>query len=94
VERGVLPRPEIRRRLAEFVLVRLWTNDRDPAARSPEWRALLEERFGTSAIPLYAALDPDGRTLGSTGFAGGGADAFTPLLARFLDEALAKAAPK
>ena len=87
----MFPRAEIQERLAKFVLVRLWTNDPRAEARSPEWKEMLLKRFGTSGIPLYAALSPQGETLGSTGFAGGTAASFVPILAAFLDAALGKA---
>lgn len=91
MERGVFTRREIEERLRKFVKARLWTNDRDPKARSAEWREMLEKRFGTSAIPLYAALTPDDRVLGTIDFPGGGPDAFAAKMAAWLDEMLAKA---
>ena len=77
-------------RLSKFVRVRLWINDRKPEARSAEWRRMLEERFGTSAIPLYVTLDADGKELGQgrLSFPGGGPDSFAPVMAAFLDAAL------
>ncbi|MCK6479450.1 MAG: hypothetical protein HUU06_06425 [Planctomycetaceae bacterium] len=90
MERGVFPRPEIVERLERFVLAKLWINDPDPAARSREWREMLEKRFGTSSIPLYVTLDGDGREIGGgrLDFPGGGTDAFAADLAAFLDAAL------
>jgi hypothetical protein len=90
VERGVFTRPEIVERLERFVLVKLWINDPDPAARSREWREILEKRFGTTAIPLYVTLNGDGWEIGDgkLDFPGGGADAFAEKLAAFLDAAL------
>jgi hypothetical protein len=88
VERGVFPRPEIEERLAKFVLVRLWINDPDPAARSKRWRALLETRFGTTAIPLYVALSKEDVDLHRLAFPGGSLDAFAEDLAGMLDRAL------
>ena len=83
-------REEIEERFERFVLVRLWTNDPKPEARSEEWRELLEHRFGTTAIPYYATLRPDGTTLEGTGFPGGSLDAFAGKIARMLDAALGK----
>jgi hypothetical protein len=88
VERGVFPRPEIEERLKRFVKVRLWTNDPAPAARSDEWRALLEKRFGTSAIPLYVGLSAEGEELFKTGFPGGTPESFAGTLAELMDRAL------
>jgi hypothetical protein len=91
VERGVLSKPEIEERLKKFVRARLWNNDKDPRARSAEWAAMLQKRFGTSGIPLYVALTPDDRVLGTLTFQGGSADAFRPKMAAWLDEMLEKA---
>jgi len=84
----VFPRPEVEARLRKFVKVRLFINDRKPAARSPEWRAMLEKRFGTTAIPLYVVLRPDGETVGTLGFPGGSLDAFVLYLNDLLDRGL------
>lgn len=70
--------------------MRLWTNDSAPAARSDEWRALLEQRFGTSGIPLYVGLSADGEELFKTGFPGGTPASFAEILADLMDRALAK----
>jgi len=85
----VFPRPEVKSRLGKFVLVRLWTNDRKPESRSAEWRALLESRFKTSAIPLYATLSPENEVLGTLAFPGGAtAESFAKDVAALLDAAL------
>lgn len=91
MEREVFPLPEIEARLKRFVRAQLWINDRDPAARSAEWSAMLERRFGTSAIPLYAAMTPDGRVLGSIAFRGGlrPSESFAPEFGAWLDRMLA-----
>ena len=87
----MFPRPEVKSRLAKFVLVRLWTNDRKPESRSHQWRELLEHRFGTSAIPLYAVLSPKDEVLGTLAFPGGAtAESFAKELVRLLDDALSK----
>ena len=87
----MFPRPEVEARLRKFVKVRLFINETKPAARSPEWRAMLEKRFGTTAIPLYVVLRPDGETVGTLGFPGGSLDAFAADLEALLDRALAEA---
>ncbi|MCS6951238.1 MAG: cytochrome c biogenesis protein CcdA [Bryobacterales bacterium] len=56
---NMFPRPEIAARLKDFVLVELYTDGTDAA--SEENQRLLESRFGTTAIPYYAILDPDER---------------------------------
>lgn len=85
----MFPRPEVKSRLERFVRVRLWINDRKPEARSAEWRAMLEKRFKTSAIPFYAALSKDDEVLGTLVYPGGAtAEAFAVTTADFLDAAL------
>ncbi len=91
MERGAFHRSAIERRFGKFVLARLIVDDKDPAARSPEWAKLLHDRFDTEAIPLYAAFAPDGRVLGSIVYQGGSMDTFSDDLAKWLDEMLAKA---
>jgi hypothetical protein len=86
----VFPRPEIAQRLDRFVKVRLWTNDNAPAARSTEWRSLLEKRFGTSAIPFYVGLTAGDEELFRTGFPGGTPESFARTLEGLLDAALKK----
>ncbi len=87
----MFPRPEVKSRLRRFVLARLFTNDRKEGSRSKEWRAMLETRFGTSAIPLYVTLSPGNETLGTLAFPGGAtAESFAKELAALLDAALAK----
>jgi len=91
----VFPRPEVESRFRKFVLVRLWINDRKPGSRSEEWRALLETRFKTSAIPYYATLTPGNETLGTLVYAGGAsAESFAKDVAALLDDALARAGAK
>jgi hypothetical protein len=94
VERGVFPRPEIEARLSKFVLVRLWINDRKPEARSAEWARMLQERFGTSAIPFYAALSNGDQVLGTIDFPGGTVDGFAGRFGPWLDGMLEKAGAK
>lgn len=84
----MFPLPEIDARLEKFVKVRLWTNDKAPAARSDEWRSLLEKRFGTSAIPLYVGLSAGDEELFRTGFPGGTPESFAVTLRELLDRAL------
>ena len=86
--------PEIEDRLRQFVLCRLWTNDRKPEARSAEWRSMLEKRFGTSGIPLYVILSPEDGVVGKLAFPGGTAASFVRPMADFLDRGLAAVKPK
>ena len=90
----MFPRPEIERRLSKFVLARLWINDKKPEARSAEWARMLQQRFGTSAIPYYAALSPRDEVLGTIDLPGGSVDAFAERLGAWLDQALAKSGAK
>ncbi len=58
---NMFPRPEITGLLKDFVLVDLYTDGTDAA--SEQNQQLEEKRFGTVAIPFYAIVDPDERTL-------------------------------
>lgn len=87
----MFPRPEVESRLRRFVLVSLSTNDRKEGSRSAEWRAMLEKRFKTSAIPLYVTLSKRDEVLGTLAFQGGAtAESFAKELCSLLDAALAR----
>jgi thiol:disulfide interchange protein DsbD len=58
---NMFPRPEISELLKDFVLVDLYTDGTD--APSEQNQQLEEKRFGTVAIPFYAIVDPDERTI-------------------------------
>jgi thiol:disulfide interchange protein len=58
---NMFPRPEITGLLKGFVLVDLYTDGTDAA--SEQNQQLEEKRFGTVAIPFYAIVDPDERTV-------------------------------
>jgi thiol:disulfide interchange protein len=58
---NMFPRPEITPLLKDFVLVDLYTDGTD--AESEQNQQLEEKRFGTVAIPFYAIVDPDERTI-------------------------------
>jgi len=58
---NMFPRPEITGLLKDFVLVDLYTDGTD--AESEQNQQMEETRFGTVAIPFYAIVDPDERTV-------------------------------
>jgi thiol:disulfide interchange protein len=58
---NMFPKPEISGLLKDFVLVDLYTDGTD--AESEQNQQLEEKRFGTVAIPYYAIVDPDERTI-------------------------------
>jgi thiol:disulfide interchange protein len=58
---NMFPRPEVTGLLKDFVLLDLYTDGTD--AQSEQNQQLEEKRFGTVAIPFYAILDPDERTI-------------------------------
>jgi len=58
---NMFPRPEVTGLLKDFVLVDLYTDGTD--AISEQNQQLEEKRFGTVAIPFYAIVDPDERTI-------------------------------
>ncbi|MGQ9634787.1 MAG: protein-disulfide reductase DsbD family protein [Bryobacteraceae bacterium] len=58
---NMFTRPEIREALRRFVLVDLYTDGVDPASESNQ--RLLQERFGTVAIPYYAIVDAEEKVI-------------------------------
>jgi thiol:disulfide interchange protein len=58
---NMFPKPEINGLLKNFVLVDLYTDGTD--SESERNQQLEEQRFGTVAIPFYAIVDPDERTV-------------------------------
>jgi thiol:disulfide interchange protein len=58
---NMFPRPEVAGLLKDFVLVDLYTDGTD--AESEQNQKLEETRFGTVAIPFYAIVGPDERTI-------------------------------
>lgn len=58
---NMFTRPEIRQALSQFVLVELYTDGMD--AESEKNQLLQESKFQTVAIPFYAILDPDEKTV-------------------------------
>lgn len=60
MEANIFPQPEVRRRLKEFVLAKLYIDGGDHAAEN---RRLMVERFGTAELPFYVLLSPAGEKL-------------------------------
>ncbi|MDQ6737249.1 MAG: thioredoxin family protein [Gemmatimonadota bacterium] len=61
MEANIFSRPEIKVALDRFVLARLYTDgDGDMYERQ---QAMQQRRFGTIALPLYAIVDSDGKTV-------------------------------
>jgi thiol:disulfide interchange protein DsbD len=58
---NMFPRPDVNPLLKDFVLVDLYTDGTD--ADSEQNQQLEEKRFLTVAIPFYAIVDPDERTI-------------------------------
>ncbi len=56
MESNVFTLPEVRKRFAQFVLVRLYTDG--PELEHQENLRFEEERFGTIALPYYAVVSP------------------------------------
>ncbi len=54
---NMFPRPEIAAAAKDLVLVELYTDGDDPVSKANQ--KLEEEKFATSAIPLYALMTPD-----------------------------------
>jgi thiol:disulfide interchange protein len=60
---NMFPRPEISAALKDLVLVELYTDGTDQASKENENVEL--KKFDTSAIPLYAILEPDEKVVAS-----------------------------
>jgi thiol:disulfide interchange protein len=84
---NMFTRPEIAAMLKNFVLVELYTDGTGAAAE--ENQKMAETRFGTSAIPFYAILRPDGAVIAT--FAG--ATRNTQEFAAFLQRGVSGSAP-
>jgi thiol:disulfide interchange protein DsbD len=56
MEVEIFPMPEVESLLAEYVRVRLMTDDRETGER---WSRIQEERFATAALPFYVLLTPN-----------------------------------
>ncbi|HEV2688220.1 MAG TPA: thioredoxin family protein, partial [Bryobacteraceae bacterium] len=61
MKQNMFPRPEVAALLKDFVLLDLFTDGTDQA--SEDNQQLEEKRFGTVALPYYAILDPDEKTI-------------------------------
>jgi len=61
MESNMFARPEVAASLSQYVLSRLYT-DGDGAIYEAQQK-FQEDRFGTVALPLYAIVDADGRTV-------------------------------
>lgn len=66
MEANIFTRPEIKIAMNRYVLARLYT-DGDGEMYEKQ-QTMQQQRFGTIALPLYAIVDPDGKTV--TTFAG------------------------
>ena len=62
MENNVLPHPDVKDALTDFVAVELFTDGSD--AKSRRFNAYQQEKFGTVAIPYYAVVSPDGTIQG------------------------------
>src|SRR5205823_3154485 len=61
MESHIFNRPEVRAELANFVLARLYTDGEGKIFEDQQ--AFQEKQFGTVALPLYAIVDWNGRTV-------------------------------
>lgn len=83
MEANMFTRPEIKVAMNRYILARLYT-DGDGDIYDKQ-QVMQQQRFGTIALPLYAVVDPDGKTV--TTFAGltRSPNAFLSFLAKGLD---------
>lgn len=61
MEANVLPLPEVKRELEKFVLVELYTDQRDPVSQANE--KLMEKLTGVATLPVYVTMKPNGTTV-------------------------------
>ncbi len=61
MEANMFPRPEISRELAKFARVRLYTDGEGELFERQQ--KMQQEKFGTVALPYYAILRPDGKSV-------------------------------
>ncbi len=61
MESQVLPLPQVRREIENFVAVELYTDGTDDKSRRNS--ALQQAKFGTVALPLYVVVSPQGKEL-------------------------------
>jgi thiol:disulfide interchange protein DsbD len=61
MEANMFPQPEIKARLSEFVRAQLYTDGNGQIYADQQ--KMENDRFGTVALPLYAIVNPDGRTV-------------------------------
>ena len=62
MENNVLPHPDVKEALGDFVAVELFTDGSDEKSR--KFNKYQQDKFGTVAIPLYAVVTPDGEIKG------------------------------
>ncbi len=61
METNMFTRADVRRELDQFVKVRLYTDGDGPVFEKQQ--QMQQARFGTVALPLYAVVDQDGKTI-------------------------------
>ena len=66
MEANMFPKPEVHSELEKFVTVRLYTDGTGEVYQKQQ--KMQQEKFGTVALPLYAIVRPDGRSVAT--FAG------------------------
>ena len=62
MENNVLPHPDVKQALSDFVTVKLFTDGSDEKSR--KFNAYQQQKFGTVAIPMYAVVTPEGEVKG------------------------------
>ena len=61
MEANMFTRPDVRRKLAQFVLVELYTDGSGKLYEDQQ--NFQQQRFGTVALPYYAIVNSDGKTI-------------------------------
>jgi thiol:disulfide interchange protein DsbD len=61
MEANIFPKKEVEAELSKLVLVRLYTDDGSEI--NNKHQAFEQETFGTVALPFYAVMDANGKTI-------------------------------
>ena len=83
METEFFPKPQVRRELDKFIMVSLYTDDPKTGEKNTR---IQEEKYNSTALPLYVILSPDGREVARLNKALFNADKF----AEFLRDGYAK----
>ncbi|HYF49646.1 MAG TPA: cytochrome c biogenesis protein CcdA, partial [Planctomycetota bacterium] len=68
MEENIFPQSEIQKLFKNYVLVKLYTDDKSTAEREKRnlrYRQILQDRYGVAALPYYAIVTGEGKDVGT-----------------------------